>query len=376
MRKYVLPTLFCLLCFSCLSLLASCGSNTIQKSPAGAATPKVNLGEQILAASAQKLNAAQTLYSRFTITVAGTDANGTIESEVWNARPALSRTVILQSTIPTIAETGMVTVDNGKQLWLYEPAQKVVYTGTVTTNSSNDTTSAAGQALFFSTILQTLLTRSNAALVSSSASINGHSANEIHVVPQDQATASRFDYDGYLYIDKATQLPLEADLSVQTIGKLMLEITQLDLNPPISANTFTFVVPTGVKVLPLQQANPTGGTLTLAQAQQQAGYHLLSIPHSQPGYVLQGIDALGAPGNQIYSLHYTQGTLSFTIAEGKALADLPASGQRLTVRGLSATLSTENGATTLSWTEKGVGIQITGQGLSQTQIVAIANLLA
>lgn len=374
MRKHALPVFLCLFC---LSLLAACGtSNTAQKSAIATATPIVDMGAQILATSAQKYNAAQTLHGLFAVTVIGPDANGTVNSEIWNAKPALSRTVIQQSTIPNIAEPGMVTVYNGKQLWQYEPNQKIVYTGSVQANNNGLASTTAGQGLFFSGILQTILSHSNAELVSSSASINGQSTNELHVVPQDQATASKFDYDGYIYIAKATQLPVEADLSVQTVGKLKLEITQLDLNPAIPASTFTFTVPSGVKVLPLQQANTTGGALTLTQAQQQAGYHLLSIPASQSGYSLQSIDALGAPGSQIYSLHYTQGNLSFTIAEGKALANLPATGQSVTVRGTSASLSTDSGSTTLSWTEKGNGIRITGQGLSQAQVVAIAKLLS
>ena len=374
MRKHALSVFLCLFC---LSLLAACGtSNTAQKSTGTMTTPTPNMGAQILAASAQKYNAAQTLHGLFAVTVTGPDANGTVNSEVWSAKPALSRTVVQQSTIPNVAEPGMVTVDNGKQLWQYEPNQKIVYTGSVQANNNGLVGTTAGQGLFFSGILQTILTHSSAELVSSSASINGQSADELHIVPQDQATASNIDYDGYIYIAKATQLPVEADLSIQTLGKLKLEITQLDLNPAIPASTFTFAVPSGVKVLPLQQASTTGGTLTLSEAQQQAGYHLLSISSSQSSYTLQSIDALGAPGSQIYSLHYTQGKLSFTIAEGKALANLPASGQSIMVRNTNASLSSDSGSTTLAWTEKGVGIRITGQGLNQSQIVAIAKILS
>jgi len=38
-------------------------------------------------------------------------------------------------------------------------------------------------------------------------------------------------------------------------------------------------------------------------------------------------------------------------------------------------VSTTNGATTLSWTEKGVGITITGNGLTGDQLLSIAKLL-
>ena len=140
---------------------------------------------------------------------------------------------------------------------------------------------------------------------------------------------------------------------------------------------FTFVPPPGTRVLPLSAATPTGssGSLTLAQAEQQAGYHLLSIPSSHPEYQLQGVDALGAPGSQIYTLHYVKGSLTFTISQGKSLANLPVSGQQLSLRGTSATLANTGGTTTLVWTEKGIGIQIAGN-LTQEQVVAIANILS
>ena len=72
---------------------------------------------------------------------------------------------------------------------------------------------------------------------------------------------------------------------------------------------------------------------------------------------------------------YTMGNIGFTISEGKPLANLPGtSGQQVSIRSTLATLSTENGSTTLAWTENGIGISITGN-LSNDQIVHIANLL-
>ena len=188
-----------------------------------------------------------------------------------------------------------------------------------------------------------------------------------------------FSYAGNVYIDKTTNLPIQVNLMIEGLGQVLLDIPMLALNQPIPASTFTFVAPAGVKVLPLQQANATPGTgsLTLDQAQQQAGFHLLSIPVSQTDYVLGNVNALGAPGNQIYTLSYTRGSSSFTIAQGKALANLPSSGgQQVSMRGTTGMLSKTNGAMTLSWTEKGVGITITGNGLSSDQLLSIAKLLS
>ena len=368
-------------------LLAACGGSTATQVPTSKPLPTPSptsaQGQQLLTTLAQKLKSAKTLHAVLDVSIAGQTFNGNIDTEQWNVAPTENRTVVLQSSIPQFP-AGSITVTNGKQLWQYDPAKKVVYTGpvpTVGTPTPGSNFNAGGrQNQFILGLVQTILTRSKATLVSSTATINGHSVYDVHVASQARpaATGPNFSYTGEVYIDKATQLPVQVNLTIQSFGTVTLDVPKLLLDQPIASNLFTFVPPAGVKVLPLQAANqnPTTGSITFVQAQQQAGYHLLSIPGSDTDYELEGVTALGAPGNQIFTLNYTQGNLSFTIAEGKALADLPGStGQQISLRGTIATLSTLNGSTTLAWTEKGVGIRITGP-LSNNQTVQIANLLS
>jgi len=102
---------------------------------------------------------------------------------------------------------------------------------------------------------------------------------------------------------------------------------------------------------------------------------LLSIPASQTDYQLLSVDALGAPGNQVYTLNYQyKGNTNFSITEGKALANLPTSGTSVKVRGTNGTISSVGSTNTLTWTENGVGIQIAGP-LSNQQLLAIAQML-
>ena len=371
-------------------VLAACGGSTTPTSsqahkPTPTPSPTPGKGQQLLTTMAQKLLSAKTLHGIFDVTITGTAFNGTVNSEIWNQSPNENRTVILQSTLSQFP-TGEVTVSDGKHIWQYEPAKKIVYTGSATATSTSATPTATGtsdlngrQGQFILNIVQTVFTHSDATLVSSSASVNGRSVYKVHVVPQGQTTGVNFNYDGDVYIDKATNQPIKVDLTISGFGHVVLNLPMLELNQPIAASTFTFVVPAGVKVLPLQQAEatPGSGSLTLAQAQQQAGYHLLSIPSTQTQYVLGSVNALGAPGSQIFTLSYTTGSTTFTIAEGKSLANLPTSGgQSVSLRGTTGTLTTSNGATTLSWTENGVGISITGNGLSSDQIVSIAKSLS
>ena len=305
--------------------------------------------------------------------------------------PDENRTLVVQSTVFQFP-TGSLVVSNGKQVWQYDPTKKVVYTGSASSPANGTPTTGPGiggggsgtsRSQFILNLMRSIFTRSKATLVSSSAKVNGHDAYDVHVIPQARAkgtpeSGDNLDYEGEVYIDKASSLPLKLDLTISSFGHVVLDLPNLMLNTPLPDSLFTYVPPAGVKVLPLQaaNANPGTGSLTLAQAQQQAGYHLLSIPASQTAYQLQGVDALGAPGNQIYTLNYLKGSTSFTISEGKSLANLPSDGgQSLSLRGTTANLSPSGGLTTLAWTENGVGIRIVGN-LSNDEIVALAKLLS
>jgi len=273
----------------------------------------------------------------------------------------------------------MVTVSNGKQAWQYNPVKKVVYTGPVSENAG--TTRDENQ--FIMNIVQTVFTRSDATLVSSSANVNGHDAYDVHVTSRASgqpaspgAGSDNLTYDGNVYIDKTSTLPLRVKLTIQGFGEVTLDLPTLVLNQPVASSLFTFMPPPGVQVLPFPKTSTTNtGSISLEQAQQQAGYHLLSIPASHSEYQLQGVDALGAPGNQIFTLNYVKGNTTFAISEGKSLANLPGSGQQVSLRGTTATLSSSGSTMTLTWTEKGVGIQIAGN-LSENELVSIANLLS
>jgi outer membrane lipoprotein-sorting protein len=377
--KAILPFAFLL-----MLLLAACGSsNTTQTPVQSTPTPVSAQGQELLSKAGQNLKTAKTLHAIFDMITVGTAANGTVNTEVWNVSPNKSRTVVLQSTIKQFS-TGLITISNGEQVWQYDPAKKVVYTGQV---SNNTGTSATGtgrdQTQFAMNIVQLVFTHSNATLVSSSASINGHAAYDLQVTSQASAQSNstgsgpgNFHYNGDVYIDKASMLPLQVKLTIQGFGQVTLGLPTLVLNQPVDNSLFTFVSPTGVQVLPFPKTTTSDtGTITLEQAQQQAGYHLLSISSSHTAYQLQGVDALGAPGNQIFAFNYAMGNATFVISEGKSLANLPVSGQQVSVRGTTATVTSSGNTITLTWTEKGVGIQIAGN-VSKNELLTIANLLA
>jgi outer membrane lipoprotein-sorting protein len=374
-----------LFAITCLLLLAACGGSsspgkaTGQKAPA--VTSTADQGQSLLAQSAHLLNTAQTLHGIFNATISGQLANGELDSEVWRMVPHKSRALVLKSTLNSFA-TGTLSVSDGKQMWQYDPAKKIVYSGLVGSSNATATPTPGGsrgngQQLIYDAISM-VFTNSAATLVSATDTVNGRPVYTIHVVPQtpgSTGSGSSFNYDGTVSIDQQSHLPVALDLALAGLGQAQITIPSLQLNLPLASDLFTFTPPPGTKVLPFPTATgQDGGSLTLAQAEQQAGYHLLSIPAAQSAYHLQSIDALGAPGNSIYSFTYTFNGLSFTLSQGRSLANLPLNSQQFSLRGTTATLSTNGGSSTLSWTEKGIGIQITGP-LSQAQSIATANLL-
>jgi outer membrane lipoprotein-sorting protein len=367
--------------FLFMLLLAACGNSSAAPTSLQS-TPTLSpiQGQELLTKVGQQLKTAKTLHAIFDIHTTGAVANGTVRTEVWNVSPNKSRTVVLQSTLSQFS-TGSITVNNGKQIWQYDPSKNVVYTGQVSNTTGTPVASAGrDQTQFFMNIVQSIFTQSNATLVSSSARVNGHDAYEIQVTSPASAQSSStgsgtFNYSGTVFIDKISMLPVQVQLAIQGFGELTLNLPMLLLDLPIDNSLFTFVPPAGVQVLPFPKTTSSNtGTLSLEQAHLQAGYHLLSIPSSKSAYHLQGVDALGAPGNQIFTLNYAMGNSTFTISEGKSLANLPISGQQVSVRGTTATLSSPGTSTTLTWTEKGIGIQIAGN-VGKDELLTIANLL-
>lgn len=385
--KLVLPCALLLL----LLTLAACDSGPSSSTPSAtpvpanspASSPVSDRGTQLLSQAGQTLNGARTLHAIVDITIAGQAVNGTIKSEIWNATPNKNRTVVLQSSIAQFGN-GSIIVSDGKQIWQYNPQQKVVYNAQLSTGSTGTPTLTSGEAaadqsqLIFN-LVRSFFTQSNGNVVSSSATINGQAAYDIAITPKAQASGSgtnNLNFAGDVFLDKTTNMPLRVTVHVQGIGQITLDLPTLVLNQQVDETLFTFTPPPGVKVVPFPTDSSASGNLTLAQAQQQAGYHLLSIPGSQTAYQLLSIDALGAPGNQIYVFNYqTQPNIKFTISQGKPLANLPTAGQHISLRGTTGTVSTAGSTPSIAWTEKGVGIQIVGP-LSASQLTAIANLLS
>lgn len=336
-------------------------------------------GQQLLDRIAQRLNSAKTLHGNFTLTLQGRAA-GTIKLEQWSAQGGKSRNETLTSTLPQ-AVAGSLTVSDGKKMWQYDPSQKVVYVGPAQQSSSILAVPGRGQVQLLLNTLLSVFGSSTGTLVSDKASVDGKTAYQVHVVPQESSdqggsNTGSLSYQGEVYIDKSSEQPLRMDLALASLGPVSMHFDTFELNAPVDSEKFTFVVPAGVKEEALPTASSSNSDLlSLAQAQKKAGYHLLGISGDHSEYILNGVTTLGTPKNAIYLLNYMQGSQDFTIAEGAPLANLEgAAGQSLSLRSTNATFAQINNLGSLSWTEKGIGIRVTGH-LTQDQETTIAQLL-
>src|SRR5439155_26781479 len=175
---------------ACAVMVACGGSPPAASKPTPTPTPTPGPGARLLRTTAQKLNTASSLHGLFNVTISGQTLNGMLNSEIWNVSPNKNRTLVRQSTISRFAN-GSVTVTDGKQIWQYDPEKKVVYTGKVTPDTGTPTHGSnsgigAGQSQFILNLVQSVFTRSDATLVSSSAKVHGRDAYDVHVVPQSQ----------------------------------------------------------------------------------------------------------------------------------------------------------------------------------------------
>jgi Outer membrane lipoprotein-sorting protein len=345
--------------------------------------------QPLLTAIAHELDNARTIHGSFTTSISSQFFNGTVNSELWKQSPQNSRNEIHQSTL-TQEPTGTVTISNGKQLWYYNPQTNIVYTGPVSTSATpnNGLNSVSGtgndllQTLF--ALVQGIFEQGQGTLKADTSHINGHNALVIGVAATNTAQNGNVPfstYSGNVYIDQQTHLPLSVELTIPNQGTVSMHINSLELNASLTTSTFTFTPPAGASVQPLAAENSNAGNttndqITLAQAEKQADYHLLSIPGDQGQYQLSGVTLLGTSGDRTYALNYRKGSQQFMLAEGKPLANLPlaSAGQPVQIQGQNGMLYSDQGTTTIAWTQQNIGLRLIGP-LASSEEQSIANML-
>ena len=290
-------------------------------------------------------------------------------AEVWEKSPDKVRAVVLDASQSDLV--GTTVVSDGQQAWYYEPSRNRVLVG-----AAGDMDTPLPQELLsgLQEIVQAVLATSDVELVGEE-EVAGLPAYKLTASPKEEAAPGVFPGNGTatLWVDKERWIVLKATYEAGSFGQGTMEVRSFELNPGLSEDLFTFVVPEGAAVVDAGAQEPV--PMTLAEAQAAAGFRLLEPTYVPAGATL--VEVLKAGDS--FVLRYDHSTqIAFTVVQGPELAGLPSLGQSqdVTVRGQSATVFTDEagGNTFLYWTENGVTVTVAGH-ISLAEALQVAESL-
>ncbi|GAB4537611.1 MAG: hypothetical protein Kow0063_24570 [Anaerolineae bacterium] len=286
--------------------------------------------------------------------------------EAWEKKPDKFRAVVLQASDPEYQDA--VTVADGRQVWMYQPAKNEVLVGEV---GQDGPSSPRDMLRFVDEIVQRALDTSDIKLAGEE-EVAGVATYRLELVPtQDEGALLPPGSKATLWVDQERWIILQAHVTGDVVGEGRMSVRSFELNTGLEDGLFQFEIPDGARVTNLEDKHPT--SVTLDEARAQADFPLLL-----PGYLPEGvtlIDVLTLDGAVI--LYYDHSDTSFSIIQGwPAEEDIPL-GQKtsLSLRGQTAELITDDlGNSFLIWTENGVTIVVAGH-ISQDEVVQVAESL-
>ncbi len=325
--------------------------------------------EEIVAKIQETIESTQDAHALVAVDV---NAQGLVMSatiEVWEKSPDKVHAVVLEASQSDLV--GTTVVSDGQQAWYYEPSRNRVLVG-----AAGDMDTPLPQELLngLQEVVQAVLATSDVELVGEE-EVAGQPAYKLTASPQEGAASELFPGNGTatLWVDKERWIVLKATYEAGSFGQGTMEVRSFDLNPGLSDDLFTFVVPEGVAVVDVSAKEPV--PMTLAEAQAEAGFPLLVPAYVPEGATLVEVFKVG----DSFVLRYDHSTqVSFTVVQGPELAGLPSLGQSqdVGVRGQSATVVTDEagGNTFLYWAESGGMVTVAGH-ISQAEALKVAESL-
>ena len=258
---------------------------------------------------------------------------------------------------------GAIAVSDGKQFWFYQPSENTVRTGTVGQMNSSQNKSPQD-------IVQELLDYSTPTLAGTE-SINGHSTYKLQLIANDKAPQAAAGATGLVWIDQSSWIPWRASVNAGSVGQGQVTAQVLELNIGVPDSLFQFQIPSGAKVIQVQDQAPQH--LTLSDADKTAGFHVL-----QPSYIPTGatlVDVLKAGHAIVLKYESTRG--SFAVEQSPVEGKSPSiSGESVQLRGTTGTLfaSKDGSHLFLTWTENGRRLSLSG-AVSREDALKIAGSL-
>ncbi len=259
---------------------------------------------------------------------------------------------------------GVIAVSDGKQFWVYDPAQNTVHTGPV--DQMNQAGNKSPQDL-----VQELLDYSTATLAGTE-TVNGHSTYKLQLVPNDKAPQAATGATGQVWIDQSSYLPWQANVNAGSMGQGQVMAQVLQLNVGVPDSLFQLQIPAGAKVVQVQDLKPQH--VTLGDAQKTAGFPVL-----QPSYVPSGatlVDVLQTGHTVVLKYESSHGSFAIVESAERNGKRPSGSGTSVQLRGTAGTLVTNkagNGVM-LYWMESGREYSV-GGALSSQDAVKVAESL-
>jgi outer membrane lipoprotein-sorting protein len=302
------------------------------------------------------------------------DPNQKIEMtvEVWESSNRF-RAELLETSSDE-ASPGSLIVNDGQQVWIYDPGRQEAWVGPAGADQpASPLNNPREMVQYVDEAIQWVLARSEVTLAGQE-SIAGVPTWKLDFQLKDDpelglpfAAASQ----GTLWVDQERWIVLQARLVVEGVAESAMRVRSFELNPGLSDALFTFEAPPGTTVQEIESKQPQYMTLQEAQRENPR----LLVPGDVPGGATL-IDVFKVQG--AFVLHYDHSDTTFTVVQGPTRAGQQPDGERseVTVRGQPATLvaDSERGTRFLTWTEDGVTYIIAGY-IGQEEILRTAESL-
>jgi outer membrane lipoprotein-sorting protein len=288
--------------------------------------------------------------------------------EVWESRNRF-RAELLASSSPEAA-VGSTIVNDGQQVWIYDPARSEVLVGEATSDPSAEVLSNPREIVqILDEAIRWVLDRSEVQLVGEE-TIAGVPTYKLEFEPREgQELPFSAPSQGTLWVDQERWIILQARFAVEGVAESEMRVRSFELNPGVPDEMFRYEPPPEATVKTLESQQPRHLTLDEAQALVDS----LLVPTYLPeGTTL--IDVLAVEGAIVQ--HYDHSDVSFTVVQGLGGEQPAGEVSEVTVRGQAATLIADpaQGNRFLTWTEEGVTMVIAGH-IGEDDLLQVAESL-
>jgi outer membrane lipoprotein-sorting protein len=290
--------------------------------------------------------------------------------EVWESENRF-RAELLESSSDE-ATAGSIIVNDGQQVWIYDPAQNTVLVGDAGADQpAGPLSSPRDMVQMVDEAIQWVLDRSEVKLVGEE-EVAGAPTYKLSFAPREgQDLPFAAASEGTLWVDQERWIVLQAQLEVEGVAESSMRVRSFELNPGIPDEVFTFDVPAGATLEKIERRLPQHMTLDDARAMADS----LLVPTFLPDGVTL-VDVFRV--EEAFVLHYDHSETTFTVIQGPSQVGERPEGRtsEVAVRGVTGTLiaDPDQGNRFLTWTEGELTYVIAGH-VEEQDLLRVAESL-